>query len=101
MSILRMVPDRGILISRREKLGLTQEEVAEKAGILLKQYQRFEVQENGLSSSSFRIVHAVLSALGLDTTAYKNGEYSLQTIPVDDPIYKLMEEYSKRVRKDA
>ena len=101
MSILRAMPDKGVLINRREELGMTQEEVAEKAGITLKQYQRFEIQESGLSSSSFRIVHAVLSALGLDTTAYKNGEYSLQTIPVDDPIYKLMEEYSKRVRKDA
>jgi len=101
MSILRAMPDRGVLINRREKLGMTQEEVAEKAGITLKQYQRFEIQESGLSSSSFRIVHAVLSALGLDTTAFKKGKYSLVPIPEDDPIYKIMEEYDKRVSQNA
>jgi transcriptional regulator with XRE-family HTH domain len=96
-----MVPDRGILIGQREKLGMTQEEVAEKAGITLKQYQRYEKQESGLSSSSFRIVNAVLSALDLDITAFEKGEYSLEPVPEDDPIYKLMEEYDRRRGSDA
>ena len=99
--LLRMVPDRGILIGQREKLGMSQEEVAEKAGVTLKQYQRYENQESGLSSSSFRIVHAVLSALGLDTTAFNKGEYSLEELPADDPIYKFMKEYDKRVEQNA
>ena len=101
MSILRAMPDKGVLINRREELGMTQEEVAEKAGITLKQYQRFEVQESGLSSSSFRIVHAVLYALGLDTTALKKGKYSLVPVLEDDPIYKFVEEYDKRVGQNA
>ena len=99
--LLRMVPDRGILIGQREKLGMTQEEVAEKAGITLKQYQRYENQESGLSSSSFRIVHAVLSALDLDTSTFNKGGYSLEAVPEDDPIYKFMEEYDKRVEQSA
>ena len=90
MSLLSIVPERGILIGQREKLGLTQEEVAAKAGITLKQYQKFESHDHNLSSSSFRIVHAVLSALELDTTAFKKGKYSLEPVPEDDPIYQII-----------
>jgi len=92
MSLIKMVPERGILIGQREKLGLSQEEVAEKAGITLKQYQTFEGHDRNLSSSSFRIVHAVLSALDLDITAFNKGKYSIEEIPEDDPIYKMLSE---------
>ena len=92
MSLIKMVPERGILIGQREKLGLSQEEVAEKAGITLKQYQKFEGHDRNLSSSSFRIVHAVLSALNLDITAFNKGKYSIEEISEDDPIYKMLSE---------
>ena len=92
MSLLRIMPERGILIGRREKLGLSQGEVAAKAGITLKQYQRFEGHSHNLSSSSLRIVHAVLSALELDITAFQNGEYSFEPLPENDPIYKIIEQ---------
>jgi len=88
--LLKMVPERGLLIGQREKLGLTQEEVAKKAGIKLEQYQRFEGHDRNLSSSSFRIVHAVLSALELDITAFNSGKYSVEEIPEDDPLYKAV-----------
>jgi len=81
-----------VLIDQREKLGLSQEDVAKKAGITLEQYQRFEGHDHNLSSSSFRIVHAVLSALDLDMTAYNKGEYSVEEIPEDNPIYQLLSE---------
>jgi transcriptional regulator with XRE-family HTH domain len=90
MSLLRMVPERGMLIGQREKLGLTQEDVAKKAGITLEQYKRFEGHDHNLSSSSFRIVHAVLSALELDLTAFKKGEYGVEEIPEDDPLYEIL-----------
>ena len=86
------IPNRGILIGQREKLGLTQEEVAKKAGITLKQYQMYESHDGrDFDSSSFRIVHAVLSALELDTTAFSKGKYSFEPLPEDDPIYKIVD----------
>ena len=90
--LLSMVPDRGVLISQREKLGLSQEEVAAKAGIKLEQYQKYESHEGReFSSSSLRIVNAVLTALELDPTAFAKGDYSLVPLPEDDPLHKLIE----------
>lgn len=91
MSFMRMVPENWMLIDQREKLGLSQEAVAAKAGVTLKQYQRFESGDHDLSSSSFRIVHAVLSALELDTTAFNKGEYALKPLPKDDPLNEILE----------
>ena len=86
----RYIPDRGMLIGQREKLGLTQEEVAAKAGIKLEQYQKYESHDGrDFSSSSFRIVNAVLTALELDTTAFANGEYAFEPLPADDPLNRL------------
>jgi len=86
---LRVVPERGMLIGQREKLGLSQEEVAARAGIKLEQYQRYENQENIFSSSSMRIVNAVLNVLELDPTAFAKGEYAFEPVPEDDPINRL------------
>lgn len=85
----RMVPENWMLINQREKLGLSQAEVAEKAGIKLEQYQRFEQIGVNISSSTFRIVHAVLTALELDTSAFDSGEYALEDLPEDDPLNKV------------
>ena len=79
--LLKYIPERGILIGQREKLGLTQEEVAEKAGITLKQYQLYESHEGReFSSSSMRIVNAVLEVLELDPTAFAQGEYTFEAV---------------------
>jgi transcriptional regulator with XRE-family HTH domain len=91
-----MVPERGLLIGQREKLGLSQEEVAARAGITLQQYQRFESHDANLSSSSFRIVHAVLTALELDTSAFNKGEYALEPLPGDDPLHEIMKKLDAR-----
>ena len=89
---LTVVPDRGVLIGQREKLGLTQEEVAKKAGVTLKQYQMYESHDGReFSSTSMRIVNAVLTALELDPTAFANGDYSLEPLAEDDPLNKLLE----------
>lgn len=55
-----------LLVERREELQLTQQEVADRAGIQLRQYQRFESGERALSSSTLRIALAVCDALMLD-----------------------------------
>ena len=91
------VPERGILIGQREKLCLTQEEVAKKAGIKLEQYQMYESHDGReFSSSSMRIVNAVLTALELDPTAFAKGEYSMRPLSEDDPLHKIQGEDSVR-----
>ena len=95
MGWMVFVPDRGILIGQREKLGMSQEEVATKAGIKLEQYQKYESQKSRFSSSSLRIVNAVLTALELDSTAYANGDYVLEPLPEDDPLYKTCADYQR------
>ncbi len=55
-----------LLVDRREQLRLTQQEVADKAGIQLRQYQRFESGERALRTSTLRVALAVCDALMLD-----------------------------------
>ena len=69
------VKEKDILRDFREKLGLSQQQVANKAKIQLRQYQRFETGERALSSSSFRIACAVLKALELSADKYIAGDY--------------------------
>ena len=71
------VEEKWILRDFREKLALTQQQVADKAKIQLRQYQRFETGERNLSSSSFCIACRVIEALGLDITKYYHGDYVL------------------------
>ena len=71
------VEERWILRDYREKLGLTQQQVADRAKIQLRQYQRFEAGERNLSSSSFNIACRVIEALGLNITKYYHGDYVL------------------------
>ena len=93
MSLLRWVPDSGLLRGQREKLGLSQEEVAKRAGIKLEQYQRFESADHNFafSSSTLRIVNAVLTVLELDATSFAKGDYVFEELPEDDPLHKILE----------
>ena len=95
---VRLVPDKGILIGQREKLGMTQEEVAAKAGIKLEQYQMYEGHESRFSSSSLRIVNAVLTALELDPTTFASGEYFFEPADgdVNNPGYQHMLEIARK-----
>jgi len=82
------VPENWILINQREKLGLSQEEVAKRAGITLKQYQRFESREHytSFSNTSLRIANAVLTALEFNPTDFAKGKYSFKPLPADNPL---------------
>lgn len=90
MGLQRFVPENWMLIDQREKLGLSQDEVAERAGIKLEQYQRYEQNGVNISSSSLRIVYAVLTALELDTSAFGKGEYAFEDLPADDPLHDVL-----------
>ncbi len=55
-----------IIKNQRKNLGLTQQEVADRAHIQLRQYQRLESGERSIYSASFRVAIAVCKALNLD-----------------------------------
>ena len=70
MANQRMQMEHSILKQARNKLGLTQQQVADQAQIHQRQYQRFESGMRNLSSSSFNIACRVLDILQLDIAAY-------------------------------
>ena len=67
----------GLLKERRVTCGLTQQQVADKAGILIQHYQKFESGERNLRTASFDVACRVLEALDLDTVKYFHKEYFL------------------------
>ena len=71
--------EKDILIDARKKLGLTQQQVADKAEVAMRHYQMFEGGKRKLSSSSFWTASKILQALELDVTAFARGEYALHT----------------------
>jgi len=83
MALHYVLFEDSILRRQREKLGLTQGQIAEMAHIRLQQYQRFESGNKDLSSSSFQIACRVLDALQLDITAYWRGDYVFSEESVD------------------
>ena len=60
-------PTNGALLKlRREDIGLTQQQVADIAGISLRRYQRYEGDDIKISASSFKTGYSICYALGLD-----------------------------------
>ena len=55
-----------LLRTSRESKHMTQQQVADKAGIRLRQYQHFEYCERSLVTASFSITMDVLEALDID-----------------------------------
>ena len=62
-----------VLRDARENLGLSAGQVASKANVALRQYQRFETGERSLSSSSFAIARRILEALDIDVASFGRG----------------------------
>lgn len=75
--------DKDVLRSRREQLSMTQQQVADRAHIQLKQYQRLESGERTLSGCSMRIGLAVSAVLLLDP-------YDLLGVQIEQPDPKSM-----------
>ena len=67
----------GLLRERRVVNGLTQQQVADRAGIKLQHYQKFESGERNLRTASFGVACRVLEALDLDIIKYFHKEYVL------------------------
>ncbi len=55
-----------IIKNQRKNLGLTQQQVADRAHIQLRQYQRLESGERSIYNASFRVAISVCKALNLD-----------------------------------
>ena len=68
--------EKKILLNARKKLGLTQQQIADKAHITVRHYQLFESGERKLSTSSFLTASRVLTALELDLSTFARGEYA-------------------------
>ena len=66
-----------VLREKRVVLGLTQQQVADKAGIILQQYQKFESGERDIMTSSFKTACKVIEALEMDITDFYHGEYTV------------------------
>ncbi len=64
-----------VLREKRIVLGLTQKQVADKAGIVLQQYQKFESGERNIMTCSFRIACRIIEALGMDISDFYHGNY--------------------------
>lgn len=67
--------EKEVLREKRVILGLTQQQVADKAKIKLQQYQKFEGGERNLRTASFNLACRVIEALEMDVTSYYHGEY--------------------------
>ena len=64
-----------ILREKRVTQNLTQQQVADKAGIRLQQYQRLENNERNIMTASFQLACRVIEALGMDISDFYHGEY--------------------------
>ena len=65
---------------RRNQLGLTQQEVADRAEIQLKEYQRIEMGIRNIHRVNFRTGYNVLRVLQIDIDKYMNGEYLVKEL---------------------
>ncbi len=66
-----------VLREKRVILGLTQKQVAEKANMVLQQYQKFESGERNIMTCSFQTTCRILEALEIDITDFYHGEYTI------------------------
>lgn len=66
-----------ILREHRIILGLTQQQVADKAQIKIQQYQKFESGERNIMTCSFRIACKVIEALEMDISKFYHGDYTI------------------------
>jgi len=105
-----MQQEHHILRQRRLELGLTQAQVAERAGILLRQYARIEGQPGVIRSSGARILLSVCAVLKLDPylffpeivqEAKVSAERQVQVIhfPAKPSKYIPLEEYMDLLRQ--
>lgn len=65
-----------LLKARRRELGLTQIQIAERAGIKYQHYQGFENGQRSMMTATFVVVCKVLEALELDIAEFYRCHFS-------------------------
>ena len=84
-----------ILKEKRVVLGMTQQQVADKAGIRLQQYKKFGSGESKIRTASFQLACRVIEALGMNVSDFFHGEYSIgEEVYLENGILK----YEKTMR---
>ena len=63
-----------------QMLRMTQQEVADRANITLRQYQRLESGERNILTSSFGLACRVIEALDMDVSKFYHGDYYLEEL---------------------
>ena len=88
--------EKEVLLQRRKELKLTQKQVADRAGIQLRQYQRFEMGERDILSSSARIMLSICGVLNIDPYMFMGKENAdiNKTSLILPPIEKMGLEYA-------
>lgn len=66
-----------ILREKRVVLGMTQQQLANKANVVLQQYQKFESGERSIMTCSFQLACRIIEALEMDITAFYHGDYTI------------------------
>ena len=67
-----------VLSERRQMLRMTQQEVADRANITLRQYQRLESGKRNILTSSFGLACRIIEALDMDVSKFYHGDYYLE-----------------------
>ena len=67
------IPAKELLRDRRISLGLTLKQTAERAGIVLQQYQKYELGRGDLRRAAYYTACRVIEALEMDITAFFHG----------------------------
>lgn len=65
------------LHQKRLVLELTQQQVADRAGVDIQQYRKFESEARDIRRASFDVACRVIRALEMDVGKFFDGEYSL------------------------
>lgn len=85
-----------VLREKRVVLGMTQQQVADKAKIRLQQYQRFESGERNIMTCSFSLACRVIEALGMDISRFYHGDYTIG----EEIYFENGETYYKKTGKN-
>lgn len=76
-----IIPTAAAVLSvRRQMLRMTQQEVADRANITLRQYQRLESGERSILTCSFGLACRVIEALDMDVSKFYHGDYYLEEV---------------------
>ena len=100
-SVIHTGKNNGLLRERRVILGLTQQQVAEKAKVGLQAYQKFEGGQRNIKTASFQVACRVIEALEMDITKFYHDDYEIGEKQFRDKEGWKYEKTGKLVTEDV